>query len=168
MNFRPERNLSISKWETFLALLVPTMLSIGLVYAIISWNNIPEIIRFTNSNKIKEMSKIFFWGVYLSGCLTIAFLGYYYVLCTGRSNYYGGRSVSSNSQKNILQYRIETSCLLCELILISIWHVIAAIAPIEIQIGHIYSSNNWLYSIWISMPVVWLIHHILWTQLSDK
>jgi hypothetical protein len=168
MSYRPEINLRLSKWEIFLAFFVPVIFSVGFIYAIINWKNIPDIIYFNRSNKIREMNKMSSWLIYSLGSLTITAFGYFYILCVSRSKYYGGRSVSSNLCKNILQYRIETSCLLCELILISIWYLIAAIAPIEIQIGHINSSQSWLYPILISIPIVWLIHHLLWTRLSDK
>jgi hypothetical protein len=61
-----------------------------------------------------------------------------------------------------------TSCLLCNFAIAHIFLVISAILRIEGQINRIYIPDNWGWLFIISMLLTWLIHHALWTRLSDK
>jgi hypothetical protein len=167
MPYRPEIKLSLSKWELFLAKLVFVIFGFGIIYAIANWSNIPEIIQL-HSNKGKEINKAFYLTTYVGQFLSFTGICFYYILFLGRNKYYGGRSVSTELDKHILQYRIEASCLLCEFALLRLILTLSFILGIEKQIGNIYVSDNFWYLFLIPIVIVWLIHHLLWTRLSDK
>jgi hypothetical protein len=188
MSYRPDIQIVPSRWEIFLALAILIVVAIGLVYAIVNWRNTPVTIQFPDSNKFRELDRLTFWILYTLKSLALMVIGNYYIFFTNRKNYYGGRTVSKDRRKNILQYKIEASCLLCEFFLIVLGSLMDAITRIESQISNNYPlktsfsfildikkqieyvqiPNVWLVSFLSIMIAIWSIHHILWTRLSDK
>jgi hypothetical protein len=167
MPYRPEIQIGLSKWELFLAKLVLVIFGFGIIYATANWSNVPEVIQL-HGNKGKEINKLFYLIAYIGQFLSFTGIGFYYIFFLGRNKYCGGRSVSSQLGKNILQYRIETSFLLCEFTLLRLILTLSFILEVERQIGNIYILDNLWYISLIPVLIVWLIHHILWSRLADK
>ncbi len=164
---RPHIAMSISNWEILLLITHIPISVLLILYYYKYWNDIPEIL-ISNNNKWREMPKQTHFTGSIGQNISFMMLGCYYILINPRNNPWKGKNVSQNSSKAIKQYRIETSCLLCNFAIAHIFLVMSAILRIEGQINRIYIPDNWGWLFIISMLLTWLIHHGLWTRLSDK
>jgi hypothetical protein len=166
MPYRPAIQMSISRWEMSLILMnIPILLS-GVIYYNLNWNNIPVSILLNDKGKIMDKTMWVWLSYFYTSVLSI--LGFYFILRQPRNTYYKGRSLSQNIHKAKQQYRIESSCLLGNLIILNLLLSVSGIEQIEKQIKRVYLLDNWWVPFLIMMGVVWLIHHILWTRLADK
>jgi hypothetical protein len=164
---RPYVRINISKWEIFLLMTHVPIVIAGFMYYYTYWHDIPEIL-ISNNNKWREMPKQTYLSSTISYNLCLMIFGCYYILVRPRYKYWKGRDLSQNSSNVIIQYRIETSCLLCNFTIVHILLLLSGILGMEGQINRIYIPDNWAFLFIIPMLFTWLIHHILWTRLSDK
>jgi hypothetical protein len=164
---RPHIRMNISKWEIFLLMTHIPIVIAGITYYHTCWHDIPEIL-ISNNNKWREMPKQTHLSFVINQTIHLMIFGCYYILIRPRHKYWKGRNLSLSLFNAIKQYRIETSCLLCEFTAIHTLLLLSAILSIEWQINRIYIPDNWAFLFLVAMLFIWLIHHVLWTRLADK
>lgn len=164
---RPYIKMNISKWEIILLMTHLPIIIIGGMYYYVYWHDIPEIL-VSNNNKWREMHKQIHLWASIGFNFQIMIFGCYYILSNPRNKYWKGRSLSQNLSKARKQYRLETSCLLCNFAIAHILLVMSGILRIEGQIKRIYIPDNWGLIFLIAMLIIWLLHHVMWSKLSDK
>jgi hypothetical protein len=160
--------LNISKWEILLLIVNIIVFAIIINYFVVNWNEIPEVIISTGKKISKEFSTICcaWFNIFALS------LSYKIVFSKPRKFYSTGKRairVSQNIQKAKKQYRIITSCYLCNFAIFNGCNNISWMANIDRQVKHIKAFDIWSVPFpIIAMIITWLIHHILWTRLSDK
>jgi hypothetical protein len=162
---RPKIVMDISIWEIILAGIHLVLFFVLIQYFTKEWQNIPKVIPGL-SYRAGEKT-YFFIGVVLGHFLVFG-SAIYTILSLPRNNYFKGKSVSSKPRKAKVQYRVEASLWLCLTIAIHVLSVANNIIYVETQIKKNHISIDWAAQFLIVTGVIWLIHHILWTMLSDK
>jgi hypothetical protein len=171
-SYRPYIKIKLSKWEFCLVLFHLAIIAMKVRYFVVRWDEIPEII-LTNSSKGTTQSKYFdtYFGTFLHSWLMIVNIFFcFYVPKKGSLRGWQARSLSHDIAKAEKQYRVEISNLLCISMLINLMILINQIVAIETQIefGVAGSSFFPLPQTVIAIIISRLIHHVLWTRLSDK
>jgi hypothetical protein len=171
-SYRPYIKTTLSKWEFFLIIIHLAIITLQVAYYISRWDNIPEII-LTNSHRGKNHSKYerAYYGTFQHFGLIMGSIFYsLYMPKIGYTQDWKGRSLSQDITKAKRQYRIEISNLLCIFVIINLFVSLSNIIGLEKQIrfGIPVDDLTLLLPTVIAMLMSWLVHHVLWTRLSDK
>jgi hypothetical protein len=159
--------MKISKWESCLLLALLIIPIGGIMYYTKNWNYIPAFIS-AKSNKYKEVDKTTY-AMFCIGMLSVPLgIGLYITLMNNINDYYSKEKVSKNLCNAMQQYRIETSCILCILTVLSLTVLFSHVKGIEGQMKNVYISDGYMILSIVSIGLIWLVHHIVWTRLSDK
>jgi hypothetical protein len=162
---RPEIDMKISTWEIMLSSIHLLFLLVLIYYYHKQWNSIPTVIPGLS---YREGAKTSFFGSRIYGAFLIVSASIYTILLLPPSKYFNGKSVSKKLHKAKMQYRVETSWWLCLSIAIHLFFLAENIVYVEAYIKKNHISIHWWPYFFIVAGIVWLIHHILWTRLSDK
>jgi hypothetical protein len=171
MNSEKERqniSLRVSMWEILLLIINAVFFAVIINYFVVNWNEIPEVITSTGKRASKIHTTIFTVWSNLFALL----LSYKIVFSKPRKIYSIGQRelrVSQNLHKAKKQYRIIASCYVCNFAIFNGCNNISWISILEQEVKHIKAFDIWSVPFpIIAMIITWLIHHILWTRLSDK
>jgi hypothetical protein len=171
---RPDIKTNISRWEFFLVAIHLVIIAVQVSYYVLRWDSIPEVIlAAANSHKGRDLSKYEYThnGTMFNIFLMIVSISLSFCLPKkGYSRDWKGRSLSHDVAKAKRQYRIEISNLLCISVLVHLMFLLNRITTMEkqIELGIGVESLSPLPQTIIAILISWLIHHILWTKLSDK
>jgi hypothetical protein len=170
--YRPHIKMSLSKWEFFLIVIHLAIIALQIVYYVLYWDGIPELI-LTNSHRGKNLSKYdhTHYGLFQHfGFMVVSIFSCFYMPRKGYTQSWKGQSLSHDLVKAQKQYRIEISNLLCISITINLFIALSNIIGIEKQIRFgIPADDLTLLPLAIIIILIsWLVHHVLWTRLSDK
>jgi hypothetical protein len=174
---RPYIKMNISRWEFFLIVTHLAIITLQIMYYVLRWDSIPEIIlaavnprafrQGANHSKYDHAChQILFYFSLMMFSIFFSF----YMPKKGYSIDWKGRSLSHDMAKAERQYRIEISNLLCISLVIYSFYLLNDIASIEKQIELGIAVVTWtpFPQAIIAALISWRIHHVLWTRLSDK
>jgi hypothetical protein len=169
---RPHIKAKLSRWELFLIVIHVAIIIVQVRYLASRWDDIPWII-LTNSHRGMNQDKYFYayYGTFLNSSLMIVSIFFsFYVPKKGAVKGWHAQSLSHDIARAKKQYRIERSNLLCISALVHLMILINGILAMEKQIELGVAGGNFssLPQTLIAILISWLIHHILWTKLSDK
>jgi hypothetical protein len=159
--------MRISKWETLLTAIRVVIFILGILYFVKNWSDMPDHIISSTGN-LREQHKTMYVGYCLSVLLGSLVWGSYFILVKHRNTYYVRKRLSSDPSKSKQQYHIESSCLLCSLIVVDLSVLFGYVKGIEERIKHIYISSAYLIFSLVIIGLIWTIHHVLWIRLADK
>jgi hypothetical protein len=173
MSYRPHIKMRFSRWEVFLILMSIVVWIPSIVYYYNNRDNIPDIIIF-KSNKPGQSPKD---GYFRSGVTFTFFwsaIGIYFFKKSPRSIYPETNMISRDVSRDIFrakqQYRVENSFWFINILILNIFYSITTIDEVNKELKHTYFMAHWWW--WLVFPLAilisWLIHHILWTRLSDE
>jgi hypothetical protein len=170
--YRPYIKTTLSRWEFFLIIIHLAIITLQIAYYISRWDDIPEII-LTNSHRGTNFSKYdhtHYGALQHFGLMMVTIFFSFYMPKRGYTQDWKGRSLSHDMTKAKRQYRIETSNLLCISVMINLCIFLSNIIGIEkqIRLGIPTDDLTLLLPTIIAILMSWLVHHVLWTRLSDK
>jgi hypothetical protein len=164
--------MSPSKWELFLIAIHVVIIVLEVGYYASRWDDLPAIISYCSEKGIKRSKYNHVYAQAFNSLPHTIFgiFGSYYIPKTGYLRGWDGPSLSHDMAKAAKQYRVEISNLLCMSVMTKLFFLVNGVLNTEnqIKLGMALCNPTALLQIIIVIITCWLVHHMLWTKLSDK